>query len=72
MTAGVPLSVMSARVARRRPIMRVAKPGLGLRRGLYAGLLGLRLQVLWRQIDSSSGDKRHNKSCEKYQTLSNG
>src|SRR6516164_7588213 len=52
MAASVPLSVMSARVARRRPIMRVAKAGLGLRRGLYTGLLRLRLQVLWRQIRS--------------------
>ena len=52
MAASVPLSVMAARVARRRPIMRVAKAGLGLRRGLYTGLLRLRLQVLWRQIGS--------------------
>ena len=52
MAAGVPLSVMAARVARRRPIMRVANAGLGLRRGLYTGLLRLRLQVLWRQIGS--------------------
>jgi hypothetical protein len=37
MATGVPLSVMAARVARRRPIMRVTKAGLGLRRGLYTG-----------------------------------
>ena len=52
MAASVPLSVMAARVARRRPIMRVAKARLGLRRSLYTGLFRLRLQVLWRQIRS--------------------
>jgi hypothetical protein len=52
MASGVPLSVMVAHVARRRPILLVAKAGLGLRRGLYAGLLCLILQVLWRQIGS--------------------
>ena len=48
--AATPMRVMAARVAMRRPIMRVTKARPGFRRGLYTGLLRLRLQVLWRQI----------------------